>query len=219
MSEMTLTPEQLRRLEKLREASERGLSRPGPLTHEGFHARSKYTSALIEHERALLDAARRALEHEAKEAGLWGRVNTLADRVLAEPQNVAALEQQVPTGEVVLSPRDRQLCRDWVDQQLGEMLGERDEGEERLVGALKALYAALGRESAQGGWIAVEERLPEPPRGGVAAHDYVARFVAYYDNGEWWRHGPLGLRRCEVRGWWPLPEIPPAPGAEKGGAK
>lgn len=52
------TPEQLDELEKLRRLSELELSKPGALTPGGFHARNKYTTAIIERADSLLSAAR-----------------------------------------------------------------------------------------------------------------------------------------------------------------
>jgi len=49
-------------LEKLRRLSELELAKPGALTSGGFHARNKYTAALIENEAALLAAAREHLQ-------------------------------------------------------------------------------------------------------------------------------------------------------------
>lgn len=56
---VTVLPiERIAELEQLRRLSELELSKPGALTPGGFHARNKYTVAVIENCDALLEAAR-----------------------------------------------------------------------------------------------------------------------------------------------------------------
>lgn len=71
---------------------------------------------------------------EALAAGNYG----LAPSHPAEP----------PAAETeALTPRQKELCREWLDARLDDMFTAQDDGDQLLVRALKALYAELGRES------------------------------------------------------------------------
>lgn len=74
-----------------------------------------------------------------------------------------------------------------------------------------------GPVSAQGGWVAVDERLPDDSFTRLVAAGF--RTVAYYENGIWWRIGSLDKAEelRNVTHWRPLPDPPPPSDPSKGG--
>ncbi len=199
------------------EEVKRGLVLWGRVCNDESFDDAEWGRWIGEHGGALLALARRALELEEREAGIWGRVNALAEKVL---------EQPAPTGEVLQRHLDEAraaasgtLCgAEWIaGYARGMALGE------------QAAYQR-GRQEAQGGWVAVGERLPEdgvlvllwhcdwPP----SAPPGYGRYTRDDDDGSWWedvsqqdQSGESTLYYSGVTHWRPLP--PPPSDTGKGG--
>lgn len=99
--------------------------------------------------------------------------------------------------------RDFDLC----SPALQKELTEQKEVFETAIAALRSLAKGIGTND--GGWIRVEDRLPERFEPVLVCREkngstYVEQ--GYKDVGEWWK--VYGTRTKQVTHWMPLPEPP-----------
>ena len=67
-------------------------------------------------------------------------------------------------------------------------------------------FCDMAISALKGGWIPVEERLPDPSSEVLACDKMKDIFVAWLEDGEWTSTDKVFVKGCPILAWEPLPE-------------